>query len=194
MKKLLFAIFLLAAFSCSDQRSFEQPVAEQTANDEVSVGIRLVNGKWSLNEEVIIKNQNLDHLISLLEQTAITNYITPTALPPFIRSFFKDLNGADFSLASPGENWQSGCVVLEDLPKRQMTYLGLGNDLVLMSYKTGGIGVSQHILIIQFKGQQVTDLWTGIAMEELPTKVSILNFIKKNRNKKWGFNNGGVYL
>ncbi|MEO6903988.1 MAG: hypothetical protein ABI315_12700 [Bacteroidia bacterium] len=80
------------------------------------------------------------------------------------------------------------------MPKRQLIYFGLGQDLALMTYYTGGIGKSEHILIFKFKDNKILDFWCGNISTDVTNKLEILNYLKTNKDKEWGLNTNIIYL
>jgi hypothetical protein len=72
--------------------------------------------------------------------------------------------------------------------------LGVGNDITLMAYYTGGIGKSEHILILKYSDNKILDFWCGNILEDVKTKADILKYIKDNKDKVWGLNTNFIYL
>ena len=46
-------------------------------------------------------------------------------------------------------------------PIRQLTYLGLSDKYVIISYRKGGKATSDHILIFRFDNKRIKDFWAG---------------------------------
>jgi hypothetical protein len=99
-----------------------------------------------------------------------------------------------FSIANPGENWQVGCVVEQPLPLRQLIYLGIGNDIALMTYYTGGFGKLEHVLIFKFSNDKILDFWCGNITTDIINKKEIVKYLKDNKDKEWGLNTNIVYF
>ena len=127
--------------------------------------------------------------------------------PDFIKIFLDSLSSGNFSIANPNENFKAGCTSLtirnekgniisldENLPNRQLIYFGLGKDIALMTYYTGGIGKSEHILILKYKGKSIIDFWCGNVLVDLKTKDEVLKFLKTNKDKEWGLNTNIIYI
>ncbi len=81
-----------------------------------------------------------------------------------------------------------------ELPARQLIYFGLDKDIALMTYFTGGIGKSEHIIIIKFEGNKIIDFWCGVIPMDLTSKEKLLNFLKANIHKEWGLNTNIIYI
>jgi hypothetical protein len=63
-----------------------------------------------------------------------------------------------------------------------------------MTYLIGGIGVSTHLVFIQFDNEKIIDIWAGLGSEGLKSNKDIEKFIKELRNKEWGLNTNIVYF
>jgi len=69
----------------------------------------------------------------------------------------------------------------------------LGDNMTLIAYYSGGIGESEHILILKHKNQQVTGLWHANILHDLKTKKEILKFLKQNIRNESKFNSNSTY-
>jgi hypothetical protein len=82
----------------------------------------------------------------------------------------------------------------KDVPTRQLVYFGSGKDIGVMTYYTGGIGKSEHIIIIKFDDNKIVDFWCGKIFTDLTNKAEILKYLKDNKDKDWGLNTNTIYL
>ena len=156
-------------------------------------GISYVNGKYLLDTNSILANENLPPMINDLIRSDIDEKKSIKEIPGFIMVFLKKLR-KNFTIANPGEDWQATDCPFKPLPDRQLVYFGLGNDIALMAYYTGGIGKSEHILIIKFTGDSITDFWCGITLEFSKNKAEILSLLQRNKDKVWGLQTNFIYF
>ncbi len=209
----------MTIWGCSNTTTKQDGIAlgKQTPDNYESY-VLVVNGKFVIDTNAILNNNNLLSLIDDLENTDLTEKKTVTEIPPFIKSFLDSLTDS-FSIADPGEDWQVGCVVMgkqiqkrvydkktgdtliqvafdnsQTLPSRQLAYFGRGKDIALMTYYTGGIGKLEHILIIKFDNTKIVDFWCGNIMTDVSNKAEILKYLKENKDKDWGLNTNIIYL
>ena len=152
-------------------------------------------GQFEIDTVSILTNKNLDGLISKVETADLTLYSEFESAPGFIKLFLDSLVGTEFRIADPGEDWQATDLILEKaLPDRQLVYLGVGQDAMLLTYNKGGIGMSEKILIIHFEKYCIKDFWCGSVLANLTDKNQILNHLKENKDKHWGLNTNFIYL
>lgn len=178
--KILVGFILINLWTC---RAFSQVT-----------GITIVDGKYKIDTATILANKNLSPLIDDLNKSDLNEKKTVQEIPGFIKTFLNKLTG-NFSIANPGENWNATDVTDERLPFRQFVYFGVGKDIALFSYYSGGIGESEHILIIKFKENNIVDFWCGNILEkEVSNKEGILNFIGENKDKHWGLNTNWIHI
>jgi hypothetical protein len=192
IQQLLLGLFLTFLFACNSSSHSNQQV--QTADTNRLTSISLDGNKYQIDTAMILTNQNLQPLINDLDKAVLKTHNNTKDLPDFIKTFLDSLTGSDFSIANPGEDWQVGCVVIEKLPARQLVYLGLGDDIAMLSYFTGGIGKSEHVLIIKFADKNILDFWCGNVLVDLDNKKDILEYLKTNSKKDWGLNTNIIYL
>ena len=196
---------MTAVLACSNSTS--QPDGSTMDNnpaDNYKSNLSSVDGKYQIDTSAILNNNNLQQLIEDLEKTELAEKKTVAEIPSFLKTFLDSLTDG-FSIANPSEDWQVGCtsltmvdekgnVINQETPKRQLIYFGLGQDLALMTYYTGGFGKSEHILIFKFKGNKILDFWCGSILTDAKNKLEILNNLKTKKDKDWGLNTNIIYL
>jgi len=166
--------------------------------------ISLFNGVYQIDTNAIIRNNNLEGLITDLEKADLTEIKTIAEIPSFIKTFLDGLTNG-FSITNSGEDWQVGCtslttvdengnVINEKKPKRQLIYFGLGQELALMTYYKGGFGKSEHIVIIKFDNTKIVDFWCGNILRDTNNKTKILKYLKATKDKEWGLNTNIIIL
>ncbi len=164
------------------------------SNNDTIKGLTIKDGSVKIDTFVILTHQNLDPLLAELEKTDLKTYRQVSDIPVFLVNFLETIIKDSFSIANPNEDWQFGCDASDGLPSRQLIYFGLADNIALLTYLTGGIGVSEHILIIKFSSEKITDFWCGNVMADLTNKEEILKYIEENRDKKWGLGTNMIYL
>jgi hypothetical protein len=184
MNRILIGLTLIIFFQCDGTKSTTLPENQPTKHC----------GQFQVDTVSILTNKNLDRLISKVETTELTVYSQFNSTPSFVKEFLKRLIGTKFRIADQGEEWQATDVVQGDLPDRQLVYLGVGQDVMLLAYNKGGIGVSERILIIHFEQSCIKDFWCGGVLTELTDKNQIVNHLKENKDKHWGLNTNIIYL
>lgn len=187
---------LLAFCSCSETEAEKQVEAVQEGPVDTirTTGISKVNGAYVIDTVAILNNENLDTLLTVVEQAELATYDNVKDIPPFIRAFLDSLTGGGFSIVNYGEEWQETDVIEEGLAERELVYLGKNRDAVLLAYHTGGFGKSEHILIFRHEGSEITDFWAGNILKTLKTKEEIVEYLKENKNKEWRVNTNRLYL
>jgi hypothetical protein len=216
--KILIGLFITTLWACSNSTTqTEESTMDKILADNYVSNISLVDGKFVIDTSAILNNNNLKSLISDLEKTDLDEKKTVAEIPSFIKSFLDSLTD-NFSIANPDEDWQVGCVIIgkqiqkkvydkntgdtlieitfdnsEPLPSRQLIYLGIGKNIALMTYYTGGIGKSEHIIIIKFDDEKIVDFWCGNILTDLTNKAEILKYLKDNKDKQWGLNTNIIY-
>ena len=213
--KILLGLFITTFCACSN--STTQQNRSELADNYVS-NISLVEGKFIIDSSAILNNNNLRSLIEDLEKTDLAEKKTIAEIPSFIKSFLDSITD-NFSIANPYEDWQVGCVRISEqiekkvydkktgdtlieitfdnsqqLPSRQLIYLGLGKDIALMTYYTGGWAKSEHIIIIKFDNNNIVDFWCGNITPDVTNKAEILKYLNDNKDKHWGLNTNIIYL
>jgi len=146
-----------------------------------------------IDRTLLLSNEKLPTLIAELEKTNLKEKKNGNEIPNFIRKTLNRMTADNFSIADCGEKWQVTDDVVEELPARQLVYLGLGDNITLIAYYSGGIGESEHILILKHKNQQVTGLWHANILYDFKTKKEILKFLKKNIGNESKFNSNSTY-
>ncbi len=217
--KILLSLLIATFGACRNSTTLHDRSAINKDSVENYVSnISFVAGKYILDTSAILQNNNLQSLIDNLEKTNLAEKRAIGEIPLFIKSFLDSLTN-NFSIANPNEDWQVGCVALgkqikkkvydkktgdslilvtfdnsQPLPSRQLVFFGIGKDIVLMTYYTGGIGKSEHILIIKFDHAKIVDFWCGNMQLDLTNKAEMLKYLKENKDKYWGLNTNMIYL
>lgn len=183
---------ILACNNSTSQRDTQNIVSKEEINQ--IRGISRYEGKFKIDSNIILTNQNLPSLIVDLDKAVLIEKRTIKDIPNFIRTILDSLTSDNFSIANPGENWQQKDVVLEKLPARQLVYLGIGDSITLLTYFSGGIGESEHILIFKYQNEQIIDFWCGNILKIVKTRNEVSDYIKANKDRHWGLNTNIIRL
>ena len=152
-----------------------------------------INCDYKIDTISILLNENLDSFVSKIQKKTFTISYDKKDIPPSLKVKL-DCFANDFSIANRDEEYQATCTIKKKLPERQLQFLGISDDTIIMTYLTGGVGVCTHILFVKLQGDTIKDLWAGTCLSELTSKKDILNYIKKNKNRQWGLQTNFVYI
>jgi hypothetical protein len=128
-------------------------------------------------------DQNVPLLIDSLQAAHLETRNKKSYIPKFIK---RNLNcwTKKFDIANPNKSYQSADVVswrLKPLPLRQLTYLGLSDHYLILTYKKGGYVSSDYILIFKFYNKKVIDVWAGGNIR-LTSKDEVVYFLRNYQN------------
>ena len=196
MNRFQLGLILLILSSCSETEVENQvkAVQEEPVDTFQTTGIKKVNGEYVLDTVAILTNDNLEPLLTAVEEAKLVSYDNVTDIPPFIREFLESQIGENISMVNYGEDWQETDVIEEGLAERQLVYLGMDDAIVLLAYYTGGLGKAEHVLIFKHRDGEITDFWKGIILKTLKTKEDIVTYLKENKDTEWRINFNRVYF
>ncbi len=164
-----------------------------------------VNGDYEVNYDkmsTIYKQTLLDSL----KTEVLAEKQSKTEIPAFILSFMQSISeNKKFELANPGEPWCVNDIMGYTLtkmydskkkdtfdlitpsqkvfPNNQFVYFGIGKNMALLSYWSGGLRLSQHVAIIHFEGTKIIDYWTNNYINAIGyTKADILENLNSINN------------
>ncbi|MBL7973752.1 MAG: hypothetical protein JNJ85_02495 [Candidatus Kapabacteria bacterium] len=186
IKNILLGILVLSLLSCSYFIHKKERITK--------TGLIIKNGLYQLDTNIILSNLNLPPLLEKLESSEITEKRSVSYLPFNVKLFLDSLTHENFLIANPEEEWNITCISDENLPDRQLVFLGLGKDVILLAYLTGGIGVSEHVLIIKTENSKIVDFWSGLVSRGLNDKDKILEYLNDNIDKEYKLNSSFIYL
>ncbi len=217
LRTVLLLFGALAMYCCDDELTQQElQVIPKKKVAKYKSNISYVDGKYILDTSAILNNNNLTQLLGELEKSVLSEKKKVSEIPHFIKTFL-DSATSGFSIANPGEDWQVGCVTMTEykekkvinektgdttivvtfskpLPGRQLIYLGIGDIITLLTYATGGIGRSEHVLIIKHNDSKIVDFWCGQGVYDLTDKAKILKRLKENREPYHDLNSGYINL
>lgn len=182
---------LVVLAACQDPAPSTQPTdtpeAEQPAARQQPTAYRI-------DTAAVLTNRRLDQLLTEVDQTNLTSYQSAKALPPAIATFLEQAHQEPAAIADVGQAYESTDVDDGSLPSRQLTYLGIGGDVVLLAYNLGGFGVSERVLLFQLKDGEIADFWTGYVRGQRHTKAEIIRYLREHKDQKWGVNTNIIYF
>lgn len=219
--RILLGLFIIIFWACNNSTTQQdESTIDKKPTDNYVSNLSYVNGAYKIDTNSILSNNNLQQLIDELENADLADKKTVTEIPLCIKSFLDSLID-NFSITNPGEDWKVGCtspmeidystqkksidqktgdtiitvsMKTKDVPTRQLIYFGLGKEIALMTYYTGGIGKSEHILIFKFVDNKIVDFWCGNILTDVTNKTEILKYLNDNKDKHWGLNANIIYL
>jgi len=131
-------------------------------------------------------NKDLISLFNKLKKEDFVNYPTVAFIPDFMLAFLRCSSKNDFSIANPGENWNAGCGELNGLADRQLINFKMGNKFAILTYAIGGIGVTRHILILEFDQKEVVNVWSPfIFLSPELQDENMLEYLKTVEYEYW---------
>jgi hypothetical protein len=140
----------------------------------------------------ILLNENLDNFITSLKSGTFQTSKYKESIPLFIKEQLNCLTNDQFSIANPKEEYRCCCTSSQKLPRRQLLFFSVSKDMFLVTYLTGGVGVSTHILMGRFANKKIYDIWSGYAFPKFKSKEDVIKYIKKERNIELGLHPGYV--
>jgi hypothetical protein len=143
--------------------------------------IQMVNGEMMFDPMVVVKNKNLRPFIDQLRQSRLTLAYSLDGIPPFVQSFLQALSPDKFTIANPGKNWNCCCTRDDSVPNRELVCQGKDKNLFLLAYLTGGIGTSEHLLLIRYTKNKITDFWQGPIVQRPQTKEDIVAYLRSKQ-------------
>jgi hypothetical protein len=176
-----------------------QALAVTPLPDSVRAAQRVAR-TYVLDTLVLITSRNLQALLTEAEETELVSYTAAKAVPPVVQAFLEARGGVTrpFIMADVGSPFEKTCTPLDEaLPRKQLVYLGVSPDLVLLSYYSGGIGLAQHVVIFQLQGLHIRDVWNGYVQNDPKTKAELLKQVVVQHNeqvRQKGNNSGGLFF
>ena len=184
------------------------PQADSTYHSSVSV----LDNKYLVDTSVVKRHLNKNHIIAALAPEYLSEVKTVDQIPAFLSSFLSSLSkNGELDMVNPGEEFKSGItnfghqafkkvynaekkdsvmMVTYDthpLACKQLVYCGVGREIAVISYNTGGIYVNQHLAVIQFEGTKILDFWFGNYNTDAKlTKANIIQRIKISGTREEG--------
>jgi len=141
-----------------------------------------------------LTDENLDNFITALKSEHFQTFRDKQNIPTFIKEQLDCLTKDKFSLANPNEEYRCCCTSSLELPARQLQFLSLSDNTLLMTYLTGGWGVSTSIILAKIKDKKIIDIWTGYGFPKFKSKEEVIKHINNKRNVELGLHGNNVSL
>lgn len=138
----------------------------------------------------IYLDENLDGFLSDLQMQKFKTSKDKSQIPGSIKQYLNCLTSDSFSIANPNEEYRCCCTSSQKLPGRKLLFFSASKEVFLITYLTGGVGVSTKILMLKLQDDKVIDLWTGYSFLEFKTKDQVVKYIKKKRKDKFDLHGG----
>ncbi|MFT3679930.1 MAG: hypothetical protein QM791_06635 [Ferruginibacter sp.] len=151
------------------------------------------SNRFIIDTAKILSNQNLDGFIQSLKKDTFQISPDKNAIPKHIKKQLDKL-AKGFSIGNPNQDWQCCCTSSERLPERQMNFLARSKDVLVLTYKTGGFGVSTHLLLIRFDKDKILDLWSGYCWADVSKVSDIVSYIDEARKNNQELNTNMIIL
>jgi hypothetical protein len=151
------------------------------------------SNSFTIDTVKILNNENLDDFVKSLKTDTFQISSDKDAIPRYIKKQLDKL-AKGFSIGNPNQAWQCCCTSPRRLPERQLNFLAKSKDVLVMTYKTGGIGVSTHLLLIRFDNNKIIDLWTGYCWADVSQVSDIVSYIDETRKNNRELNTNIVIL
>lgn len=188
---IVFAGPLVALAACQDPAPSTRPIVHPEAKQ---LATRQQPTAYRIDTAAVLTNRRLDQLLTEADQTSLTSYPSAKALPPVIVAFLERAQQEPVPIADVGQAYESTDLIMGDLPRRQLTYLGIGGNVVLLAYNLGGYGVSERVLLFHLKDSEIADFWTGYVRGQRHTKAEIVRYLREHKDQKWGVNTNIIYF
>ncbi|QIX59886.1 hypothetical protein HER32_01230 [Hymenobacter sp. BT18] len=191
-------VYLVTLSSChgKSDEGIRQPVSATSATKSNPKPLKKYP-KYLPDTTAILANQNLMSLIAKVQQDYLVEYRKVSAIPPVVSAFLHQndsLYREPFAMADYGQRYNATDVIWEELPRRQLLYLGVGTQTVMLVYNLGGEGSSRRVLLFDIHENKITDFWTGYVPNSVLNKNSIVKELLVNKDRRWGLNSNIIYF
>lgn len=144
------------------------------------------------NEDPCSSNPEKPRKLSLEEAVHLSDSIeaekpalskTTADIPKQVQCWLNAINGRRFTIAGTGQPWQCCCDRSDtSLPDRQLIALAQSPHYFLITFNTGGIAVSSHLLLIHSIDGKPLAYWEQDAYgQDLATIAGMLHVLKTRR-------------
>jgi hypothetical protein len=157
----------------------------------ISIGQK--SNSFAIDTAKILTNENLDNFVQCLRTDTFQIFGDKDAIPKYVKKQLDRLTKG-FSIANPNQDWQCCCTSPRRLPERQLNFLAKSKDVLVLTYKTGGWGISTHLLMIRFDNDKILDLWSGYCWTDITKVDEIVSYIDETRKSNRELNTNIVIL
>ena len=123
-----------------------------------------------------------DLLSALRNANGFQVHHTIANIPPLVRAAFAKATHQDFSMADPGDKWQSTDVIIETgLPWRRLTAVAASANFCLVFYELGGIGRSNNVAVFRLSSRAAEPVWHAYLDDSVADPASLAVAIDQKR-------------
>lgn len=151
------------------------------------------SNSFNIDTAKILTNENLNDFVQSLKTDTFQIASDKNAIPKHIKKQLDKLTNG-FSIGNPNQDWQCCCTSPRRLPERQLNFLAKSKDVLVMTYKTGGFGVSTHLLLVRFDNYKIIDLWTGYCWADVSKVGDIVSYIEETKKNNRELNTNIIIL
>lgn len=92
----------------------------------------------------------------------------------------------EFTIADSSEEWRCCCMSPRELPATKLVFISISQDLVLLEYLSGGIGVFSHLIAFILKDNNIVEIWKGYGDNNLRSGKDVALYSKINQGQNSG--------
>lgn len=188
MRLKVIVYILVSSLACANaQKRYTKFVNNQQSNPISS--IKQIGDSISVNQMMILKNENLNGFIQDIQKVPLTLSRSVHKMPSLVRSFLESFCADKFTIANPDADWNCCCDQNDSLPNRKLICSWNNEHLFMISYLTGGIATTQHLVLVKYNNKFIKDFWTGIVEGNLNDQNEIIKSLKANKIQHWASKN-----
>jgi hypothetical protein len=175
--KSVIALLVISAsiifFTCNNGALEPELVKKPVAYSSISV----IGKHYKIDSVIAMSNGTKEKMLAKLEQENLIEKKKVAEIPDFIKRFLDGISeNKNFDIADLGKDWQDDSwihgfdknttatekatsYIAKPFPSKQLLYCGVGKNMAILSYYTGGIRMAQHVIIFKFEGTEIVDIW-----------------------------------
>jgi hypothetical protein len=127
-------------------------------------------------------------LIKTLETLKLKTYYQADKIPGFItKALTCWIKGnrwiKGWSIADRGGPYNATDIIVDSLPRRQLLYIGLNDQYMLMAYNHGGMASNSPVLLFRFENEKIVSVMYWLTFNErVKTKRDVIKTLKRLRS------------
>jgi len=119
-------------------------------------------------------------LVKNIDSLSLQTYGQAAQIPGFIKEVLNCRSWKNnWSIADPGQPFNATDAVDLSLPNRQLLYLGLNKNYMLIAYKHGGMASNCPVLLFKFENEQVISVYWSTFNEKMKEKRDVIKTLKR---------------
>lgn len=130
-------------------------------------------------------SKNTQKLIETIDTLQLKTCYQAEEIPEFIINTLECWTGYDWSIANAGSPYyETNVAGPEPLPTRQLMYMGLNDQYMLIAYKRGGLPLNYSTLLFRFEDKKILDVWYWTGPDEkIKSKEDILQYYREQPDR-----------